>query len=68
VHLATPALDDGPILAQVVVPVLAGDDEATLHERIKAAERTLYPDVVGRVMNAWREGRPPVSLALGETS
>src|ERR1700685_1316407 len=40
VHVATESLDDGPILAQRRVPVLAGDDEVTLHERIKSVERT----------------------------
>jgi phosphoribosylglycinamide formyltransferase-1 len=46
VHIATVEMDDGPILAQEAVPVLAGDDEARLHERIKAVERVLYPRVV----------------------
>src|SRR5271166_4366054 len=35
VHLATLEMDAGPILAQEAVPVLDGDTEATLHERIK---------------------------------
>ncbi len=43
VHVATAALDDGPILARRRVAILAGDDEATLHERIKSVERELYP-------------------------
>jgi phosphoribosylglycinamide formyltransferase 1 len=46
VHLATPEVDHGPILAQEAVPVLPGDDESSLHERIKAVERTLYPRVL----------------------
>ena len=46
VHVATVELDAGPILAQEVVPVLPGDTEATLHERIKVVERTLYPATV----------------------
>ncbi|WP_033400580.1 phosphoribosylglycinamide formyltransferase [Actinokineospora enzanensis] len=46
VHLADDAVDSGPILAQEAVPVLAGDDEAGLHERIKAVERRLLVDVV----------------------
>ncbi len=46
VHLATLEMDAGPILAQAVVPVLAGDTEAALHERIKTVERTLYPDTI----------------------
>jgi phosphoribosylglycinamide formyltransferase 1 len=48
VHLATEAVDDGPVLAQERVPVLPGDTEETLHERIKAVERRLYPDTIRR--------------------
>lgn len=50
VHVATEVVDDGPILAQETVPVLAGDDEATLHERIKAVERRLYTDTVRSIL------------------
>lgn len=46
IHIATPVVDDGPILAQEAVPVLAGDDEGTLHERIKVVERRLYVDTL----------------------
>ena len=63
VHVATEELDDGPILAQRRVPIEPGDTEDTLHERIKAVERELYPLVVGRVMAAMREGREPSSVA-----
>jgi phosphoribosylglycinamide formyltransferase-1 len=42
-------IDTGPIIAQSVVPVLDDDDEETLHERIKSAERALLVDVVGRM-------------------
>ncbi len=62
VHVATEALDDGPILAQRRVPVLEGDDEQRLHERIKAVERELYPQVVTRVMASLAEGLEPASL------
>lgn len=63
IHVATAALDDGPVLARRRVPVMPDDDEATLHERIKAVERDLYPTVVGRVMDALAAGREPVSVA-----
>jgi phosphoribosylglycinamide formyltransferase-1 len=42
-------VDSGPILAQERVPVLPGDDEHTLHDRIKPVERRLLIDVVRRV-------------------
>jgi phosphoribosylglycinamide formyltransferase-1 len=63
VHVATLELDDGPILAQRRVAVLAEDTEETLHERIKAVERRLYPLVVGRVMASLDAGLEPVSVA-----
>ncbi len=51
VHIATLEMDAGPVLAQERVPVLPGDTEATLHERIKAVERTLYPDTIRRFVD-----------------
>ena len=50
IHVATVEVDDGPILAQEAVPVLDGDDEASLHERIKAVERRLYPQTIRAVL------------------
>lgn len=50
VHVATLEVDAGPILAQEAVPVLPGDDEASLHERIKAVERRIYPQVLAEVL------------------
>ena len=47
VHFVSAQLDHGPIVAQAVVPVLAGDDEATLAARVLAAEHELYPRAVG---------------------
>ncbi|BCI55045.1 phosphoribosylglycinamide formyltransferase [Mycolicibacterium litorale] len=46
VHLVDAGMDTGPILAQEAVPVYDGDDEATLHERIKVVERRLLVDVL----------------------
>jgi phosphoribosylglycinamide formyltransferase-1 len=46
-------IDTGPILAQVAVPVEADDDVASLHERIKVAERAMLIEWVGRLA---REG------------
>jgi len=50
IHVATLEVDAGPILAQEAVPVLPGDDEASLHERIKAVERRLYPQTIRAVL------------------
>ena len=50
VHIARLEVDDGPILAQVAVPVFDDDTVDTLHERIKEVERRLYPDVLRRLV------------------
>jgi phosphoribosylglycinamide formyltransferase 1 len=57
VHLATLEMDAGPILAQEAVPVLPGDDEETLHERIKVVERALYPATVAWALAELEAGR-----------
>jgi phosphoribosylglycinamide formyltransferase-1 len=46
VHVATLEVDEGPILAQEAVPVRPDDSKETLHERIKAVERRLYPQTI----------------------
>jgi phosphoribosylaminoimidazolecarboxamide formyltransferase/IMP cyclohydrolase len=46
VHLVDETLDGGPIVAQEAVPVLPGDDAATLHARIRAVEHRLLPRAV----------------------
>jgi phosphoribosylglycinamide formyltransferase-1 len=53
VHFVDQGVDSGPIIAQQTVPVLEDDSPQTLHARIQAAERELYPRVVG----ALAEGR-----------
>jgi phosphoribosylglycinamide formyltransferase-1 len=45
-------MDAGPILAQRRVPILPGDTEETLHERIKTVERELFPQTVLEQMTA----------------
>lgn len=49
VHVVDAGVDTGPVVAQAVVPVLPGDTEEGLHERIKGVERVLVVDVVGRM-------------------
>lgn len=46
VHFVDQGVDTGPIIGQKAVPVLEGDTPETLHARIQAAERELYPAVV----------------------
>jgi len=53
VHVVTPELDAGPVILREEVPVLLGDDEATLHERIKRVEHRLLPQAVNRMLGGW---------------
>jgi phosphoribosylglycinamide formyltransferase-1 len=46
VHFVDEGTDTGPIIAQAVVSVLPGDDEAALAARILAMEHRLYPQAV----------------------
>lgn len=44
-------VDSGPIISQERVPVLPGDTEATLHERIKPVERRLLIQAILDIAN-----------------
>lgn len=46
VHFVDENLDAGPIILQAVVPVLDGDDERTLSERILKEEHRIYSEAV----------------------
>ena len=46
VHFVTAELDHGPIVAQAAVPVLPGDTEDALAERILVEEHKIYPQSV----------------------
>ena len=50
VHLVDDTLDGGPILLQEPVTIAATDDEATLHDRIRAAEHRLLPRAVALLL------------------
>jgi len=45
VHFVTPVLDHGPIIAQGVVPVSAGDTPQTLADRVLQVEHRIYGEV-----------------------
>jgi phosphoribosylglycinamide formyltransferase-1 len=73
VHLVTPELDAGEVLAQVRVPIVAGDTPESLAERVKLAEHQLYPRAVAEYVSRWRnpawllEQLRARALALPET-
>ena len=43
VHFVTTELDSGPVVLQARVPVLPGDDEAMLAQRVLVQEHRIYP-------------------------
>jgi phosphoribosylglycinamide formyltransferase-1 len=57
VHFVDEEVDHGPIIAQRPVPLLPGDTEEELHERIQLEEHKIYPEVV----SAFAAGRVQVS-------
>ncbi len=52
VHRVTAELDHGEILAQFVVPVLAGDSAQTLAARVLSQEHIAYPQVIAHLVRA----------------
>ncbi len=74
VHLVTAELDDGPVLAQIPVAILPGDDADSLAARVLIAEHQLYPRTlaayVGRFADPeWIVAKVgELALALPETS
>jgi phosphoribosylaminoimidazolecarboxamide formyltransferase/IMP cyclohydrolase/phosphoribosylglycinamide formyltransferase, formyltetrahydrofolate-dependent len=62
-------VDTGPIVAQVAVPVLDDDDEESLTERIKEAERRQLVTYVGRlVREGWTITGRKVTIGVSDTS
>ncbi|RID90498.1 phosphoribosylglycinamide formyltransferase [Gemmobacter lutimaris] len=59
VHEVTAVLDDGPILGQARVPVLAGDSADDLAARVLVQEHRLYPAVLRRYSSG---DRTPIFL------
>lgn len=58
VHQVTVDLDDGPILAQAVVPVLPDDSADTLAARVLTQEHLIYPRVVAELLSSLRSDDP----------
>lgn len=73
VHLVTPELDAGEVLAQVRVPIAPRDTAESLASRVKFAEHQLYPRAVAEYVGRWRDpahllGRlRTLALVLAET-
>ena len=61
VHFVDTGCDTGPIIAQSVVPVLPGDDDAKLRARILAQEHFLLPTVLQWIAEGRVEVTPPAS-------
>jgi phosphoribosylglycinamide formyltransferase-1 len=70
VHFVTEGMDEGPILAQAVVPVVAGDTSDSLAARVLTVEHRTYPMAL-RLMAEGKirmeDGRA-VSESLGEAT
>src|SRR3954466_14340989 len=49
VHLVDEEYDSGPVIAERPVPVLPGDDVATLRERVQAVERALLVSTISDI-------------------
>ncbi|MDX9994093.1 MAG: phosphoribosylglycinamide formyltransferase [Rhodocyclaceae bacterium] len=74
VHFVTPTLDCGPVIVQAAVPVLPGDDAASLAARVLRQEHLVYPQAArgilenrcrlmdGRVV--WTDDATPDAAAL----
>lgn len=65
VHLVTEQMDEGPILAQAAVPVLAGDTEETLAARVLVQEHVIYPAALDAFVSghAVNQAQPGAALA-----
>lgn len=51
VHFVDEGTDTGPAILQKTVPILPGDTEESLSERILAAEHAAYPEAIRRVLS-----------------
>ncbi|OBV12046.1 phosphoribosylglycinamide formyltransferase [Erythrobacter dokdonensis] len=73
VHLVTPELDAGEVLAQARVAIAPDDTPASLAERVRFAEHQLYPRAVADYVSRWRDPAAllarvrALALALPET-
>ena len=64
VHLVTEGVDEGPILAQAAVPVLAGDTEASLAARVLAEEHRILPAALAALLSGVAGPAPKPTAVL----
>jgi phosphoribosylglycinamide formyltransferase 1 len=64
VHLVSEQMDEGLILAQAAVPVLAGDTKETLADRVLAQEHLIYPTALTAFVSGQAAGQPSHGAAL----
>jgi formyltetrahydrofolate-dependent phosphoribosylglycinamide formyltransferase len=64
VHLVTQEMDQGPILAQAAVPVLAGDTAEALADRVLKQEHRIYPMALRWFAGGDASPPPPADAAL----
>jgi len=64
VHLVTEQMDEGPILAQAAVPVLEGDTEGMLADRVLAQEHVIYPAALAAFVSGGVDRYPAATTAL----
>ncbi len=50
IHVVTDNYDQGPILAQLAIPVLEGDTVDTLSNRVLTVEHQIYVDTIKRII------------------
>jgi phosphoribosylglycinamide formyltransferase 1 len=61
IHFVTEELDGGPVILQARVPILPGDDEQSLAQRVQAREHEVYPQVVEWIADGrlcWQDDGP----------
>lgn len=76
VHLVTPELDDGAVIAQMQLPVFNTDTEDSLSQRVLVLEHMLYPMVINALASGalqlgdgtvqWRDKSVAQTLTLPE--
>lgn len=54
VHVVTPELDDGPVIAQARVAILPGDTPDSLAERVLVEEHRIYPAALADMARSLR--------------